>query len=120
MADDMRLADAERIHQRDDVAPRDILTVARRIGGDVGRRIAALAVGDATMRPGEAAHLRLPGAVVAGEFMHEDNGRARAGFFVIEMDAVRGFDLGHSMRLIPPGGRSRAALSPRHGTKNAG
>ena len=42
----------------------------------VGRRIAALAVGDAAVRPGEMPHLRLPGAVVAGIFMDEDDGRA--------------------------------------------
>ncbi len=33
MADDMSLVDAERIHDRDDVAARDILAVARRIVG---------------------------------------------------------------------------------------
>jgi hypothetical protein len=36
------------------------------------------------------------------------------------MDIVRGFDFGHSMCLISPGGRSRSGWSPRHGTKNAG
>ena len=95
MADHMRLLDAERVHQRDDVGARDILAVTGRIVGHIGRRIAALAIGDAAMGAREIAHLRLPLPIVAGEFVHEDDGRAGADFFVIEVGAVRGFDLWH-------------------------
>ena len=104
MADHMRFLDAERIH--DARSRRRARCLGRSVPGrrNIGRRIAALAIGDAAMRAREAAHLRLPGAVVAGEFMHENDGRAGAGLFVIETDAVRGFDLGHDFtrRAWPP------------------
>ena len=53
-----------------------------------GRRIAAGVEGDAAVAPGEEPHLRLPGPQVAGIFVDEDQGRAGAGFLVIELDPV--------------------------------
>ena len=47
------------------------------------------------MRAREIPHLRLPGAVIAGKFVHEDDGRARAGLFDIKRGAIRAGDLGH-------------------------
>src|SRR5262249_58409967 len=80
---------------REDVSAGNSLAVARRIVRDIRRRIAALAERDAAMGARKAAHLRLPGAVVACELMDEDNGRAGARFFVIKIHAVTGFDLWH-------------------------
>ena len=74
MTDHMRFIDAERVHDRDDVAAHDVLAVACRIVGDVGRRIAALTECHAAVRAREIAHLRFPGAVIAGEFMDEATG----------------------------------------------
>ena len=67
----------------------------RRVGRHVGRRIAALAEGDAAMGAGEVPHLRLPGAPVAGIFMHEDDRRAAAGLLIIQPDAVPRADMRH-------------------------
>ena len=95
MADHVRLLDLERIHQRNDVVARNILRIARRVGRHVRRRIAALAEGDAAMRAGEIPHLRLPGAIVGGIFVHEDDRRAGAGLLAIDPDAVRRRDVRH-------------------------
>ena len=54
-----------------------------------GRGVAAGVEGDATIKASEATELRLPASIVAGEFVHENDGRACAGFFVEEVDAVR-------------------------------
>jgi hypothetical protein len=43
------------------------------------------------------AYLRLPAAVVAREFMHEDDRRAGAGFLVVELDAVVGSQGRHAL-----------------------
>src|SRR5262249_2653217 len=91
----MRFFDAECVHQGDDVSAGNILAVARRIVRDIRRRIATLAERDAAMRAGKMAHLRLPGAVVAGKFMDEHHRRAGARFFVIKIHAVAGFELWH-------------------------
>ena len=88
MADYVRLVDAERIHDGDDVAAHDVLAITRRIARHVRRRIAAGTEGDAAMRTREIAHLRFPGAVVAGEFMDEDDRRSRPGLFAVEPGAV--------------------------------
>src|SRR3974390_304476 len=60
MADNMRLVDAERIHDCDDVVAGNVLAVALWIGRHIGWWIAALAVGDAAGPPREIAHTRLP------------------------------------------------------------
>ena len=103
MPDHMRLVDLERVHDRDDVVAEMVLAVSVRIVRDIGGRIAALAVADAAVRAREMAHLRLPGAVVAGIFMHEDDRRAAAGFLVIEPNAVARGDMRHRVpRSNPP------------------
>ena len=92
VADHMGFVDFQRVHDRDDVVPGDILAVFVAILGDVGRRITALAVGDAAMGAREMPHLRLPRAVVAGIFMHEDDRRPLAVFlarlFVVQTGAI--------------------------------
>jgi hypothetical protein len=83
MAHDVRLVDLQRVHQRDNVGASEVLAIARGVVGNVRRRIAALTVGDAPIGAAEPAHLRLPGAVIAGKFMDKDDRRPGAGFFVI-------------------------------------
>src|SRR5262249_62130883 len=78
------------------VVSRDVLAVALRVGGNVGGRIAALAEGHAAMRACEVAQLRLPGPVVAGEFVHEHDRRAGADLLVIEAGAVLHGNGGHA------------------------
>src|SRR5215831_441325 len=41
------------------------------------------------IKASEATELWLPASIVAGEFVHENDGPACAGFFVEEVDAVR-------------------------------
>ena len=66
-----------------------------RVFRHVGRRVAALAVGDAAVRAGEVPHLRLPGAVVRRIFMDEHHRRAAAGFLDVEFRSVGRGDLRH-------------------------
>ncbi len=120
VTDHMGLFDAERVHDRDHIASRNILPVARRIVRHVRRRIAALAVGDAAMRARKTAHLRLPGTIVAGEFVDEDNRRAAAGFFVIEAHAVGSIDLGHRPPRCRGGAAAPACYAPCYRTNAAG
>ena len=89
VADHVRLVDAERVHHGDHVVAGDVLRVAGGIGGHVGGRIAALAVGDAAVLAAEVAHLRLPAAVVAGVFVHEHDRRSGADLLDVELGAVR-------------------------------
>ncbi len=114
MPDDVGFVDAKRIHQCDDIGTGEILAIARRIVGNVRRRIAALTERDAAMRAAEVAHLRLPGAIVTGKFMDEDNRRSRARFLVIQIHAVTGSDFWHrdDFELLAP-------MSPPHASQNA-
>ena len=91
----MRLVDLQRIHDGDDVVAEHILGVLVGILRHVGRRVAALAVGDAAVRAGKVPHLRLPGAVVGRVFVHEYNRRAAAGFLDVEFGAVGCGDVRH-------------------------
>ena len=52
------------------------------------------------MPPREEPHLRLPVAVVAGEFVAEQDRRAAAGLLVIEPDVVAGGGVGHVISSI--------------------
>ena len=89
-ADDMGLVDPQMIEHRGDVVRRPGLGVFRHIVRHVRRRIAARGVGDRPVSLAEMPHLGFPGAVVAGEFMHEDDRRARTAFLVVQADAVIG------------------------------
>src|SRR3989454_12777628 len=62
-------------------------------------RKAARIEGDATEVAREKAHLRLPAAIVAGEFMDEQQRHAAARCLVIELDAVLGGGVGHGILL---------------------
>src|SRR5262249_38620382 len=92
-------------------------TIFRAIVRNIGWRITALAIGDASMRAGEMTHLHLPRAVVAGIFMDENNWRPDARFFVIKpctipCGDVRHRDLRYSARLFArKRKRSKVALA---------
>ena len=92
--DDMRLRDAEMPEHRDRILHREILAIELRVGGDVGRRIAARRIGDAAVFAGEEPHLVLPFPVVGAEFMDEQDGQAGAGLLVPDARAF-GRGVGH-------------------------
>src|SRR5262249_38860839 len=74
---------------------RDLLRVPGGIGRHVRGRIAALTIGDAAVMAAKVAHLRLPTAVVASIFMHENDRRPRADRLDIKLHAVRCGNLRH-------------------------
>ncbi len=111
-ADHMRLADAQVVQHGGDVVRGAGLGVACRIVRDIGRRIAARGVADRAVALAEMPHLRFPGAVVAGEFMHEDQRRAGAGFLIVQADPVIGRGEGH---VVPPGSGLRIVYVIRRG-----
>jgi len=84
----MRLFDLEMIKDRDCVAHDMLVTVGGRIGRHVGRLVAACRVGDAAVALAKFAQLRLPAAVIARKFMHEQNRRAPTHLFEIELHFV--------------------------------
>src|SRR6202048_5322455 len=88
MAGDMSLLDLQRVHNRDDVGARDILTVSFRRLRHVRRRIAARSKRNAVMRAGEMPYLGFPCAVIPRKLMNEDNRRTTSRFFVVQADAV--------------------------------
>ncbi len=87
-SDNVSAGQAEAVEDRENVVARAILRIARWIRGNVGRRIAAGIIGDASIAPAEMAHLGLVAAIVAGELVHEHDRQARAGLFVVELDAI--------------------------------
>jgi hypothetical protein len=84
----MRLVDLEMIEHGDAIAHHMLVGVGIAVGRRVRRRIATRGIGDAAIALAEFAHLLLPAAVIAGEFMHEQNRRALTDLFVIETDFV--------------------------------
>src|SRR3982074_1445317 len=88
MADDMSFLDLQRVHNRDDVGARDVLTVSLRRLRHVRRRIAARSKRNAAMRAGEISYLRFPCAVIPRKLMNEDNRHTTSRFFVVQADAV--------------------------------
>src|SRR5207302_32583 len=86
--DNVRALDAERIEHTADIVAGARLRVALELLRNVGGRIAARVIRDAAIAAREMAQLRLPAASVARELVHEQQRDARAGFFVIQLDAV--------------------------------
>ena len=83
--------------------------------------IRTLSVDDLPRAPGEEAELRLPASGVAGEFMHEDQGRPAAGLLDMQVDPIIGPDHRHCIGSPSGGGGTlgRFAASGdrrRHGT----
>ena len=89
-AHDMRVVDTEMIEHRQRVVTRDILRIAGFFLRDVGARIPACRIDDATTPPAEMADLWFPRPPVAGEFVDEQDRRPVAGFLVIELHPVSG------------------------------
>ena len=94
-ADDVRLVDLQGIEHGADVVAGARLRIALDLGGHVGGRIAARIVGDGAVAPAEMAKLRLPGADVAGEFVHEYDRNPGADLLVEQLHAVVGGEMGH-------------------------
>src|SRR5256885_5503342 len=86
--------------------------IARPGGAFAGGQITARVGGDAAVAAREKAQLRLVAAIVAGEFMHEDDRVAGAGLLVIEADAVIGGDMGHRNSLRSDRGFILGAPAP--------
>ncbi len=91
--DDVSLVDPEPVQHRDRVVGGDGLRIGVEALRHVGRRIAAGRIGDAAVAPAEILQLRLPGRVVAAEFVDEQDRGAFARFLDVELDAVLGGDL---------------------------
>jgi hypothetical protein len=87
-ADEVRLVDRKMIEHGDRIAHHVLVAVGGRIGWHVGRHIAARRIGDAAVALAELAHLRLPAAIVGGEFVHEQDRHALPGFLVVELHIV--------------------------------
>ena len=97
-ADEMRGIDLEVIEHRHRVAHDVVVAVDIRVCRHIGRRVAARRIGDAAVALAELAHLRLPAAVVGGEFVHEQNGRALPDLLVIKPHFIGGDRVWHEMR----------------------
>src|SRR2546425_6642390 len=83
----MRLIYPEMVQHRNNVVACMRLRVARAVFRHVGGRKAARVEGDAAEVAREKAQLRLPAAVIAGEFVHEHERRAAAGLLEIQAGA---------------------------------
>src|SRR6266850_281363 len=88
IAHHVRPLNTERVEHATDIVPRPLLGVTLYLAGDLGRRIAARVENDAPVSAREVAHLRLPAAEVAGEFMRKHDGRAGAGLLIVELHAI--------------------------------
>ena len=87
-ADDMRLVDLQMVQHRPDVIRRARLRIFPNVLRHIGWRITARIVRDRSMPLTEMPHLRLPAAIVAGVFMHEDHRPTGARFFVIQSNPI--------------------------------
>src|SRR5581483_6986675 len=109
-ADDMRLVDPEPVEHGADIVAGARLGVLRDVLGNVGGRVAARVVGDASVASAEVADLRLVTAMVAGKLVDEDDRHPLAGLLVVELHAVVGGDVRHWRS---PGSLADAKLSYR-------
>src|ERR1700722_2553819 len=110
-AADMRLPDRKMIEHRQDVVGRAVLAIGRRILRYVRWRVAAGGLGDGAVALAEMLKLLFPAAMVAGEFMDEDDRRAAAGFLKVQPHAVISGRKSHGqLRFQPLNGRSMAEL----------
>src|SRR6266849_4378360 len=87
-ATDMRLLDTKMIEHHENVVRCAVLAIGRRILRHVRRRIAARGIGDGPVTPAKMLKLLFPAAMIAGEFMDEDDRRAASGFLIIWPYAV--------------------------------
>ena len=80
----MRRVDLEMIEHRDCVAHDMLKAVDVARHRHVGRRIAARGIGDAAVALAEFTQLRFPTAVIATEFMHEQDRRPLPHLLVMQ------------------------------------
>ena len=84
MADDVGAVEFKRVENCDGVRHCGFLTVSIVGVRYPGGRIAAGGIGDATVCFTEMRHLRVPGPVIAREFMDEQHGLAGTGLLEIK------------------------------------
>src|SRR6266850_1963767 len=82
-AADMRLLDTKTIKHHQDIVGGTVLAVGRRILRHVRWRIAARGIGDGPVAPTKMLKLLFPAAVIAGEFMDEDDRRSASSFLIV-------------------------------------
>src|SRR5260370_32390404 len=82
-AADMRLRDTKMIEHHENVVGCAVLAIGRWILRHVRRRIAARGIGDGAVAPAEMLKLLFPAAMIAGEFMDEDDRRTAACFLIV-------------------------------------
>src|ERR1700722_6455946 len=110
-AENMRLRNRKMINHPQNVVGRAALAIGRRILRYVRWRIAARGIGDGPVALPEMLKLLFPAAMIAGEFMDEDDRRAASGFLVVQPHAVISGRKGHGqLRVQPLHGRSSAEL----------
>src|SRR5581483_3592649 len=113
----MGLLDFEVVENADRVVDGATLRIfvdrVRNVGGGISSRI----ISDAAVAAGEIAHLQLPGAIVAGEFMNEQDRPAGAAVFIIKLHLVVRGQIGHGSSALlngrSPRVRSRLRSSSR-------
>src|SRR5258708_4334449 len=101
-AADMRLLDTKMIEHHENVVGGAVLTIGRRILRHVRRRIAARGIGNGAVAPAKMLKLLFPAAMIAGEFMDEDDRRAAAGFLVVQPYAVISGSKSHGQLRFQP------------------
>src|SRR5262249_6444283 len=89
-ADDVRALDAQMIEQRSDVVAGASLGIGDLACGHIRRRITSGVECDTAIAPAEMSHLRLPAAMIPGEFVHKDQWRARTGLLIVKANSVVG------------------------------
>ena len=99
-ARDMSRGDVQAIENGAYVGGRVVLRIGIDGGRHVGRRITAGVVNDAAVLALQRRDLGAERTVRARQFVHEHDGRTRAGAFVIEFGSVRGGDMRHEGSLL--------------------
>jgi hypothetical protein len=109
----MRPGDAERIEDVDRVVGLPEVVVPFLLRRDFRRRVAAGGVGDAAERAGQRTYLPVPGPVVGGELVDEQDRQTGPGRLGVEAHPVRCGYVGHgrsflSGRSVAPAGLGSA------------
>src|SRR5882672_1604248 len=88
--DDVRALDAQMIGYRSDIVGGTCLGIGYVAFGHIRRRITSGIECNAAIAPAEMPDLRLPTALVPGEFVHEDQRRAGTGLLIVKTNSVLG------------------------------
>src|SRR5260370_29256926 len=98
----MRLPDTKMIKHHQNVVGSAVLAVGRRILLHVRWRIAARGIGDGPVAPAKMLKLLFPAAMIAGEFMDEDDRRGASGFLVVSPYALISGSKSHGQLRFQP------------------